>query len=359
MGPTKSVDAACVPCGVAAQLWSLCWQAAVGRDFLANPSLVRRIRGRLLDAHRRSGRVLIDFVLLPTEIHAVSLLLGDDSVGAVARSFGNVVSRWVREAQPVRSPVLAGPFRAHALSDEGQLLQELRMLAWRAVFLGSCKTPSHHPHGGFRVALGLTPSTGFDARPMLQHFGDSVPTSRKALRQWVARRPTDMERCAWELTRGLVLATGHVGPRAEMARSVQGAAASLVAAAGGYGVDGALELLSLWVSAKLDASCPPDLHSGSGNLAARGRALVAGLARAHRLCSAAAVARHFHRAKATLSEQMAACRLRASDRSILATPLRRILDETALLKASADTHLHRADAKPHGRAAPGSPGHGK
>ena len=77
--------------------------------------------------------------------------------------------------------------------------------------------------------------------------------------------------------------------------------------------------------------------------AAKVGALVAGLAVNHRLCSAASVARHFHRAKATLSEQMTACRSRPADQLILATPLRRILDESASLRTAGGslTHLHR------------------
>jgi hypothetical protein len=68
---------------------------------------------------------------------------------------------------------------------------------------------------------------------------------------------------------------------------------------------------------------------------ARGRALVACLAVDHRLCSAASVARYFRKAKATLSEQMAACRARSTDRQILETPVRRILEESATLQAKA------------------------
>ena len=68
---------------------------------------------------------------------------------------------------------------------------------------------------------------------------------------------------------------------------------------------------------------------------ARGRALVACLAVAHHLCSAASVARYFRKAKATLSEQMAACRARSADRQILETPVRRILEESVALKVNA------------------------
>ncbi|WP_200956002.1 hypothetical protein [Pelomonas sp. Root1444] len=296
------------------------------------PSLAGRIRNRLIGAHQRSGRVLIDFLLMPTEIHAIAQIRSDDAVGGVARAFGNVLSRWVREAQPVRSPVLAGPFRALPIESVEALRHELRMLAWRPVLQKLCATPTHHPNGGLRVALGLTPSKGFDTRPMLSHFGQPVPAARAALRQWIAKRPSDEDWRAWELVRGLELATGGVGPQPTMAKAVEGAAAALIAAGGSYDIGGALVLLEAWVAARIHPSGPLELRAGSSALAARGRALVACLAVTHGLCSAASVARHFERAKATLSEQMAACRSRSADRIIIATPLRRILEESASLR---------------------------
>jgi len=54
-----------------------------------------------------------------------------------------------------------------------------------------------------------------------------------------------------------------------------------------------------------------------------------------RLCSAASVARHFRRAKATLSEQMAACRRRPADQAILRVPMQRIIEEASALQARA------------------------
>ncbi|MGK2898709.1 MAG: hypothetical protein ACSLE9_08480 [Burkholderiaceae bacterium] len=326
--------------GVEATTWSVSWQAAVGRDFFVHPSLAGRIRGRLIGAHQRSGRALVDFVLLPTEIHAVAQVPAGDSIGGVARAFGNVVSRWVREAQPVRSPVLAGPYQAQPVDSVEGLCSEVRMLAWRPVFLGLCSTPTHHPHGALRVALGLTPAKGFDARPLLWHFGGSVPAARAELRRWIARRPSELEWRAWELTRGLELATGGVGPQPTMAKAVDGSAALLIAAGGTYGIDGALELLAAWVSAKIQPGSRLDLQSASGAVGARGRALVACLAVAHRLCSAAAVARYFRRAKATLSEQMAAARVRPADRLILSIPLRRMLEESAALQAVGGRSVH-------------------
>jgi len=320
---------------VIASTWTLCWQAAVGRDFLVDPSLHRRIRHRLIGAHERVGRVLIDYLVLPGEIHTVTQVPAGDSVGNVARAFGNVLSRWVREMQPVRSPVLAGPYRAQPLSSIDGLREEARMLGWRPVFLGLCSTPTHCPHGALRTVLGLTPAKGFDARPLLQHFGPTVPEARASLSRWMRRAPSDEEWRAWELARGLEMATGSVGPRPTMAKAVHGPAAALVAAGRTYDVDGALALLTGWVAARIQTTVVLDLHGGSSAMDARGRALVACLAADYRLCSAASVARYFRKAKATLSEQMAACRARSADRRILETPVRRILEESAALQAKA------------------------
>jgi hypothetical protein len=312
--------------------WALCWQAAVGRNFLADPAMHERIRRRLLGAHGPAGRMLVNYVLLPGEIHAVTRLAAGETVGNVARAFGNVLSRWVREVQPVRSPVLAGPYRAQPIPSLDSLREEARMLGWRPVYLGLCSTPTHCPYGALRTLLGLTPARGFDARPLLQHFGTSVIDAREALRRWMRAPPSEEAWRAWELTRGLEMARGSVGPRPTMARSVHGAAAALVAAGGTYDVDGALALLGRWVSAKVRSTAPLDLHGGSSSADAHGRALVACLAVTHHVCSAASVARYFGRAKATLSEQMTACRARAFDRRLLETPVRRILEEAAQLK---------------------------
>lgn len=316
--------------------WHLCWQAAVGRELFAHPALYGRVRERLIDAHRRPGRVLVDYVLLPTEIHVVSFVPPGDSAGRIARAIGNVVARWVRELQPVRSPVFAGPFRAHPIESEHALRTELRMLAWRPVRLGVCVTPSHYQHAALRIALGLTPARGFDARPMLYRFGDAVQPARAAMRSWLARRPSEREALEWELACGLTLATGSVGPRPSMARELRaGAAAALVAASGQAGIEGALAVLEEWVLAKLGARSVPELRTATGTAGARGRALVACLAVGFRLCSAASVARHFQRAKATLSEQMTACRMRPADRQILATPVDRIVEEALALRVAA------------------------
>jgi hypothetical protein len=294
------------------------------------------VRCRLIGAHQSKGRVLVDYVLLPTEIHVVARVGQNDSVTGIARAFGNVVSRWVRQAQSRRGPVLAGPFVARQLQSTDDVRQEARMLAWRAVVLKESVSPTHYAHGALRAALGLSPSKGFDPRPLLNCFGDSVPAARIALRQWLSMRPTDAEWRAWELTRGLALATCGEGGACLSARAVQAGAAALIAAGGSYGVEGALQALDSWVGLRLQVAGAvaktdawfkaPD---GSSQVAARRRGLVACLAVDHQICPAAAVARHFHRAKATLCEQMASCRRRPEDRAILGTPLSRILDELA------------------------------
>lgn len=310
------------------EAWHICWQAAVGRDLFADAALYARVRARILDAHRRKGRILIDFMLLPGEIHVIARLCASDSVGRVARAIGNIVARWVRSAQPVRSPVFAGPFRAHRIEDAEALRQELRMLAWRPVFLGLCRQPVHHPHSGLRTTLGLRPANGFDARPTLQLFGQAVISARAAMRRWLRQRPTDREVHEWALVCGLALATGRIGPHVAMARELRDrGAASLVAAAGPAGIDGALRLLEAWVKVRLGAAQGLDLRTSHSELAARGRALVALLAMSHGVCPAAAVARHFGRAKATLSEQMSACRRRPSDARTLAVPLACIVEQ--------------------------------
>lgn len=316
-----------------ASTWSVCWQAAVGRNLLVDPSLHERIRRRLIGAHDQAGRVLVNYLVLPGEIHTVTQLSAGDSVGHVARAVGNVLSRWVREVHPIRSPVFAGPYRAQRLASIGSLRDETRMLGWRPVMLGICSSPTHCAYGALRTALGLTPARGFDARPLLQYFGSTVINARAALKHWMRPPPSEEAWRAWELGRGLEMATGSVGPRPTMAKAVQGTAAALVAAGGTYHVDGALALLVAWVSAKIQIHHPPNLRHGASAADVRGRALVACLAVSHRLCSAASVARYFGKAKATLSEQMSACRARPADRRLLETPVRRILEEVAALKS--------------------------
>jgi hypothetical protein len=321
--------------GVEPTMWHLCWQAAVGREFFVDPALYEHVRGLLIRAHQRQGRVLIDYALLPTEIHVVAEIQPGDSVGSVARAIGNIVARWVRAAQPVRSPVLAGPYRASRIGSADQQRVEVRMLAWRAVFHGLCTTPAHYPHGAYRIALGMVSVQGFDVRPLLRVFGMSLPQQRDALRAWVAQRPSERERQEWELTHGLVLAAGGQGAHSPAAaRELRRADAAALVAAGGNGIDGALAILETWVAAKLDLRGAQPLHSAADGAGARGRGLVGCLAQMHGLCPAASVARYFERAKATLSEQMAARRANAEDRQIIATPVERIIEEALALRSA-------------------------
>lgn len=333
MGAENTIDAL----HAGTQTWSLCWQAAAGRDFQAHQALAWRIRERLIGSHRAPRRQLLYFVILPAEIHAISNCDESEPVAGIARSFSHVVSRWVREMQLVRGPVFAGPCHAEPVESIQALRREVLMLAWRPVALGLCATAIHYPHSALRIALGLKTSGGFDSGPLRACFGDSIAQARSALRGLIANRPTAEDWRVWELTRGLALPAAQAGfEHARVAlRSVDVATATLIAAGGSYDVEGALRLLEIWVGTKLHPAGGIDLHRGSGTMAARGRALVACLAVTHRLCAAAAVARYFGRAKATLCEQMAACRRRPVDRAMLGTPMKRILEEAAMLRAGA------------------------
>jgi hypothetical protein len=109
--------------------------------------------------------------------------------------------------------------------------------------------------------------------------------------------------------------------------------AALVAASQPQGIDGALLLLERWVLARMGLEDGADLAAPHSLAGARVHALVALLAVQLELCSAASVARHFGRAKATLSERMAACRGEPRDQAILGLPLKRIVDEAVDLRA--------------------------
>lgn len=311
--------------------WHIVWQAAAGRDLLADAALVDRIRLRLLDAHRQPGCALLHYMLTSAEIHLLSRLPAGKSPGGVARAIGNIVSRWVRQAHADPGIVFAGRYRAYAIESDEAARNEFRMLAWRPVVLGLCRAPTHHATSTLRALLGLRRSMGFDAIVPLRLFGESVPEARSALRGRIARRPGPVEIRQWELARGIVLAPGVVGTFAPMSRPVHGMAAALVAASRPQAVDGALTLLERWVLVKLDLRGARGLAALPSPEGARGRALVASLAVRLDLCSAASVARHFRRAKATLSERMAACRVEPEDRAILGLPLARIVEEAIAL----------------------------
>jgi hypothetical protein len=312
--------------------WHIAWKAVEGRDLLASPALIDRIRSRLLDAHRQPERALLHYLVTPTEIHLLSSLPSGRSPGDIARAIGNIVARWVRQAQGAPGIVFAGRFRACAIESDEATRNEFRMLAWRPVVLRLCVAPTHYSNSSLRATVGLKRAMGFDTLTPLRLFGDSVPEARAALRGRIAKRPGAIELRQWELARGMVRAPGDVGTFALMTRQVQGLAAALVAASQPQGIDGALRLLERWVLLKLGCRDVPGLATLSTPAGARGRALVASLAVQLDLCSAASVARHFNRAKATLSERMAACRLQPEDQSILGMPLARIVEEAIDLR---------------------------
>ncbi|WP_457324713.1 hypothetical protein [Roseateles sp. P5_E11] len=316
-------------------VWHVYWQAAAGRDLLADPSLISRVRSRLLDAHRQAGRELLYFLLTPTEIHLLAILTGGESPGHLARGFANVVARWVRDVQGSPGPVFVGRYQARRVESEDALHSEVRMLAWRPVAMKLCVAATHFRHSALRIVLGLSRPEGFHAAPLLGQFGSTVLQARALLRAALAKRPSQVEVLQWELARGLTLAGGSVGPMGRMSRKVRGGAAALVAASGSKGIDGALHLLERWVEAKLGMRAGQRVALQKGVAGARGRALVAMLAVRSGLCSAASVARHFKRAKATMSEQMAAARRRPEDQQILATPMARIVAEALSLAAEA------------------------
>lgn len=272
--------------------------------------------------------MLIDYCVLPSEIHVVCLLTGSDGPADVARAIGNVLARWVREVSLVKSPVLGGPFQASRLYSDDEIRQEARRLAWRPVVQGECRGPSYYADGALRVALGMRPPEGYDSRPLLSLFGVGVNEGRAGLRRFLWRRPPDHEWHAWELARGLALAPSKVGPNPAGSRQIKsGDAASLIAMAG-EGVDDALGLLSAWVTKRLGGPDQVDLREGRDEVAVRGRAIVGRLARTHALCSSASVARFFGRAKATISEQMTASRSRPADNEMVSTPVVTIVSET-------------------------------
>lgn len=324
--------------------WHIYWQAAPGRDLLLNPWLVERIKARLVGAHRSGGRGLIYYLLLQQEIHLISRLPVDDSPRTLASGLANVIARRVREADGCFGPVFVGRYQAHRVERVEVLGHEIRMLGWRPVGTGLRAAPTHFPHAALRAILGLGLADGVEAGAVLAHFGSSVPLARHAIRKLLANTPTTLEVLQWELAHGLARARATRGPPGSMARQVRGAAAVLVAASEPQGIDGALELLEGWVRAKLGPGAGPDLSLRRGVESARGRALVAGLAVNLGLCSAATVARHFGRSRATLSEQMTRSSTRAADRAILAIPAERIVSEAIELATHAE---HRGGPAAH------------
>jgi hypothetical protein len=271
---------------------------------------------------------LIAYTIMPTEIHLISRICDGDSPGEIAGAIGNFVSRWVREVRRTRSHVMSGPFQPCILESDDAVRHEIRMLAWRPVSQGLCRGPTFYAHGALRVALGLRRPDGFDSRPVLRYFGHDTTDARPALARWISRRPSEMDWRSWELVRGLVLAPSHGGPEPAGFKQVKTQeAAALVASAGEGGVEAVLGLLSEWVALMIGAAGALDLRKGQDARSVRGRAVVTRLATRHGLCSAAFVARHFGRAKATLSEQVAASRARVEDTALVSMPVARIIED--------------------------------
>ncbi|MFG6490038.1 hypothetical protein ACG04R_25400 [Roseateles sp. BYS78W] len=319
--------------GEAAKVWHIYWQAVVGRDLVAHAWLARQIRTRLIGAHESQGRQLLYYVILPREIHLLSLLQNDDSAAALGNGLSNMIAKRVRQVDGTSGAVFMDRYKAQWISDVDALCSEVRMLAWRPVSLSRSAVPSNYVFAALRPILGLSLSEGLHVNALLELLGESAPLGRIALRRALASRPTDLETLQWELGKGLVSARGTAGAAGAVARHVKGPAAALVAASASKSIDGALELVELWVATRLGIEPGPLLAEGRGFLASRGRALVACLAVQIGLCPASYAARHFKRAKATLSEQMAAIRKRPADKTILATPPDRIVREAIALLA--------------------------
>jgi len=328
------------PIAATVTVWHIVWQLVQGND-LTSERLAGRIRERLLSVHRRPGRELLHYLLTPTEMHLLSRLSADETPKNVAPAIGNMVSRWVREAQPLSGVVLAGRFRAYEIASDEVARDDLRMLAWRPVALGLCKLPTHHVTSSLRETLGLRRVDNFDIFAPLRLFGPDYPANRSAMATFIARRPGAVDMRRWELTRGMVRAPGNAGTGSSVMRSVKGLAADLVAAGEPQGIDGALLLLERWVLTKIGLHEGDDVAVPHSLAGARLHAVVGALAKELDLCSAAAVARHFGRSKATLSERMASTRSDPKDQAILGLPLMRIVDEAI--------ELHRAATAPPGK----------
>lgn len=315
-------------------IWHIVWQVTAGHDLVANPALVARIRSRLLGAHRRPERELLHYLLTPTEIHLLSRLAAGESPGKLARAVGNIVARWVHQCQGVAGLVFTGPYRAYPIESDDAAQDELRMLSWRPVSLGIARAPTHYAASSLRTTLGLRRIEGFDVRKPLRLFASAIPDARAALRTLIAKRPTAIETLQWELARGMVPVPIDAGTFSNAMRPLKGMTAALVAASRPQSIDGALLMLERWVLSRLGLREGDHLAASRSKDGARVHALVAGVAGPLGLCSASAVARHFHRAKATLSERLAACRDSPEDRVILAMPLARIVKEAIDLQAS-------------------------
>lgn len=319
---------------VGARTWTLSWQAAPSRDFLAHESMVRKILNRLVDAHSQSGRQLLYFVLLPAEIHVIARVECRDSIASIVRSCSHILSRWVRAVNPRQGPAFAAKCRATPIESMPALRREVLMLAWRPVRLGISKKPMHYPYSALHGAELGEPGLRFDVGPLLSSYGGSADAAQACLEAALRVRPTDEAWRLWELQRGLEQPTANQSfvSATTMPRLVDSGAAALIAAGGGYGVEAALSLLEAWVCAKIDPAGRMNAPEGARGLRVRARALVACLAVDHGLCSAVFVARHHGCTKGTISVQMARCRQRPQDRKLLNAPLDRILQDVVVLR---------------------------
>lgn len=319
--------------GEAPKVWHIYWQAVVGRDLVGDAALVKQIRARVLGAHAAHGRELLYYVVLPREIHLLSLLPNGDSAVSLGNGLSNVIAKRVRQTDGTAGAVFRDRYQAQWIKDLEGLRSEVRMLAWRPVSLKLTAVPSNYAFAALRAILGLSLGEGLHVTALLEHLGGTVPLGRIALRRALAIQPSDLEKLQWELGKGLISARGTVGDAGAVARQVKGAAAALVAASASKSIDGALELLELWVATRLGLPLHLPLAEQRGFLASRGRALVACMAVQLRLCPGSYAARHFRRAKATLSEQMSRIRNRPADKTVLAIPADRIVSEAVALAA--------------------------
>lgn len=304
--------------------WHMCWRAADAHDFVADGALALRIRQQIVAAHDAPGRTLISFLLVPSEIHVLARLPLGEGPWTMVRPFSTVVSRWMRQRDPARGPVYASRVAATAFMSDTEVQTQVRMIAWRPVMDGHCRSPTQAPHSSVRVALGIVAGAGYDCRPLLDLYGSTVAQSRAALRRSLERRPSAAEVDRWELLNRLAPLNRGPGERITKVRGVDNDAAAQLVATGGNGLIGALKLLERWVRGKLRLDAEEDLR-GNGAGSARGRALVGCVAVHHRLCSASSVARYFGRSKSTLCEQMKARRRFSEDCRIIGSLVQEIV----------------------------------
>src|SRR6218665_3756399 len=189
--------------GPFAKIWSLSWQAAPGRNLLVHESMAEKILDRLVDAHRQPGRVLLYYVLMPTEIHVITGIESRESIVGIVRSCSHILSRWVRAAHTSRGPAFAAKCRAALLDSMQSLQSEVLMLAWRPVRSGLCVAPALYPYSALIAGADGMSGHGFDARPLLSVYGEPADVARALLDASLRAQPNDETWRCWELKRGL------------------------------------------------------------------------------------------------------------------------------------------------------------